>query len=58
LPPYSPEENQIEQVWEDLQANVTLTHTCRTIGKLMAEEREYLWRRKRIRAFIERRGAG
>src|SRR5262249_39458195 len=53
LPPYSPKENRIERVWEDLHANVTRNHTCRTIEALMAEVREYLWRRNRIRAGIE-----
>ncbi len=58
LPPYSPKENRIERVWEDLHANVTRNHTCRTIEVLMAEVREYLWRRNRIRAGIESRQAG
>jgi transposase len=53
LPPYSPKENRIERVWEDLHAHVTRNHTCRTIEALMAEVREYLWRRNRIRAGIE-----
>jgi transposase len=53
LPPYSPKENRIERVWEDMHANVTRNHTCRTIEALMAEVREYLWRRNRIRAGIE-----
>jgi transposase len=53
LPPYSPKENRIERLWEDLHANVTRNHTCRTIEALMAEVREYLWRRNRIRAGIE-----
>jgi transposase len=57
LPPYSPKENRIERVWEDLHANVTRNHTCRTIEVLMVEVREYLWRRNRIRAGIEPRRA-
>jgi transposase len=57
-PPYSPKENRIERFWEDLHANVSRNHTCRTIEKLMVEVREYLWRRNRIRAGIERRRAG
>jgi transposase len=57
LPPYSPKENRIERVW-DLHANVTRNHTCRTMEALMAEVREYLWRRNRRRAGIERRQAG
>jgi len=58
LPPYSPKENKIERVWEDVHANVTRNHTCPTIETLMVEVREYLWRRNRIRAGIERRQAG
>jgi transposase len=58
LPPYSPKENRIERVWEDLHASVTRNHTCRTIERLMVEVREYLWRRNRIRAGIERRRVG
>lgn len=53
LPPYSPQENRIERVWEDLHANVTRNHTCRSMEALMVEVREYLWRRNRIRAGIE-----
>jgi transposase len=58
LPPYSPKENRIERVWEDVHANVTRNHTCRTMEALMVEVREYLWRRNRIRTGIERRQAG
>jgi transposase len=58
LPPYCPKENQIERVCEDLHANVTRNHTCRTIDALMMEVREYLWWRNRIQAGIERRWAG
>jgi transposase len=58
LPPYCPKENKIERVWEDLHANVTRNHMCRTMDALMREVREYLWRRNRIRAGIERRRAG
>jgi len=55
LPPYSPKENKIERFWEDLHANVTRNHTCRSMKVLMIEVREYLWRRNRIRAGIEHR---
>jgi transposase len=54
LPPYCPQENKIERVWEDLHANVTRNHTCRTMELLLVEVREWLWRRNRIRAGIER----
>ena len=58
LPPYCPKHNKIERVWEDLHANVTRNHTCPDMEKLMTEVREYLWRRNRILAGIERRRAG
>src|SRR5713101_5593313 len=31
LPPYSPDQNRIERVWEDLHANATRNHTCPTM---------------------------
>ena len=58
LPPYCPQHNKIERVWEELHANVTRSHTCPNIKRLMVEVREYLWRRNRIRAGVERRRAG
>jgi transposase len=58
LPPYCPKENRIERLWQDLHANVTRNHTCRTMKALMIEVREYLWRRNRVRAAIEHRLAG
>jgi transposase len=42
LPPYCPEHNRIERVWEDLHANVTRNHRCRTMEELMAQVRLYL----------------
>lgn len=47
LPPYSPEENRIERVWQDLHANVTRNHTCPDMGTLMEEVRYYLRKRNR-----------
>jgi transposase len=58
LPPYCPQHNKIERVWEDLHANVTRNHTCPDMERLMVEVREYLWRRNRIKVGIERRRAG
>jgi transposase len=58
LPPYCPKDNKAERVWEDLHANVTRNHTCPDMERLMAEVREYLWRRNRVLAGIERRRAG
>jgi transposase len=50
LPPYCPNENRIERVWEDLHANVTRNHNCGDIDTLMVEVREYLWHRNRYLA--------
>lgn len=55
LPPYSPDHNKIERVWQDLHANVTRNHRCPTMNKLMAEVRYYL--RKRNRKVRRLRGA-
>jgi transposase len=46
LPPYCPNDNKIERVWEDLHANVTRNHTCRNMQTLMGEVRHYLNNRK------------
>ncbi len=49
LPPYCPDANRIERVWQDLHANVTRNHRCKTLNKLLANARRYLdayaWRR-------------
>ena len=42
LPPYCPQENKIERVWQDLHGNVTRNHRCPTIEKLMVEVHVYL----------------
>jgi transposase len=47
LPPYSPDHNRIERVWEDLHANVTRNHRCPTMVALMREVRYYLRKRNR-----------
>jgi transposase len=47
LPPYSPDHNRIERVWEDLHANVTRNHRCPTMTALMREVRYYLRKRNR-----------
>ncbi len=49
LPPYCPDANRIERVWEDLHANVTRNHRCRTMDELMAQVRIYLGARNRRR---------
>jgi transposase len=49
LPPYCPDSNRIERVWQDLHANVTRNHRCKTMKALLEKAREYLtryvWRR-------------
>ena len=47
LPPYCPDYNDIERIWQDLHANVTRNHQCSTMTKLMAEVRYYLRKRNR-----------
>jgi transposase len=47
LPPYSPKHNKIERIWEDLHANVTRNHTCRSLDQLMRRVYYYLYRRLR-----------
>mgnify|MGYP001205433375 CR=1 FL=1 len=45
LPPYCPQENRIERLWEDLHANVTRNHRCPSMNALMNEVRYYLRKR-------------
>jgi transposase len=47
LPPYCPDDNRIERVWEDLHANVTRNHRCATIEQLLENVRSYLVQRNR-----------
>ena len=47
LPPYSPDDNAIERVWQDLHANVTRNHTCASMMELMQNVRYYLRKRNR-----------
>ena len=42
LPPYCPDANRIERVWQDLHANVTRNHRCRTMKKLLGKAHDYL----------------
>jgi len=42
LPPYCPNYNPIERVWEDFHANVTRNHGYRTMRGLMGRAGEYL----------------
>ena len=47
LPPYCPNDNLIEHIWQTLHANVTRNHTCSNILGLMREVRYYLRKRNR-----------
>jgi transposase len=49
LPPYCPDDNRIERVWQDLHANVTRNHRCANMAILMEEVRYYLRKRNRKR---------
>ena len=42
LPPYCPEHNPIERVWEDLHAEVTRNHTCPDMDELLINVRVFL----------------
>jgi transposase len=35
LPPYCPDHNRIERLWQDLHANVTRNHRCKTMTELL-----------------------
>jgi transposase len=52
LPPYCPNDNRIERLWEDLHANVTRNHRCKTIETLMDEVRDYLRANNYVSAII------
>lgn len=47
LPPYCPNENRIERLWQDLHAAVTRNHRCRTLSELMQHVYGFLQRRNR-----------
>ncbi len=47
LPPYCPQHNKIERLWEDLHAEVTRNHRCRSMASLMGEVRRFLRQRGR-----------
>jgi len=58
LPPYCPDANRIERVWQDLHANVTRNHRCKTMVRLLEHARRYLegyrWRRASSRPVCKR----
>ena len=45
LPPYCPDYNRIERTWQDLHANVTRNHRCKSMEELMQQVHDYLRRR-------------
>lgn len=45
LPPYCPDHNRIERVWQDLHANVTRNHRAKTMDQLMKSVHQYLRQR-------------
>ena len=47
LPPYCPDYNRIERIWQDLHAEVTRNHQCCGMTELMREVRYYLRKRNR-----------
>lgn len=47
LPPYCPDYNRIERVWQDLHAQVTRNHQRSTMTELMRDVRYYLRKRNR-----------
>jgi transposase len=49
LPPYCPDHNRIERVWQDLHANVTRNHKRATMKQLMRDVRYYLQKRNRTK---------
>jgi len=57
LPPYCPDDNRIERVWQDLHANVTRNHQCRSMAELMCAVRYYLRKRNRLRLKLAERSA-
>ena len=58
LPPYCPDANRIERVWQDLHANVTRNHRCKTMVQLLDRARRYVdgyrWRRAFSRPVCKR----
>jgi len=49
LPPYCPNENKIERLWQDLHSEVTRNHRCPTMDDLMGNVRHFIQARTRRR---------
>ena len=43
LPPYCPDHNRIERRWQELHANVTRNHRCKTMHELLAHVVAFLY---------------
>jgi len=43
LPPYCPDHNRIERRWQELHANVTRNHRCKTMQELLAHVVAFLY---------------
>ena len=58
LPPYCPDSNRIERVWQDFHANVTRNHRCKTLNRLLDNARQYLdayrWKRAVAKRAVSR----
>lgn len=61
LPPYCPDSNRIERVWQDFHANVTRNHRCKRMTELLDNSRAFLeayrWRRATEQTSSLRRAA-
>ncbi len=57
LPPYSPNDNPIERVWQDLHSNVTRNHSRRVLWVLMRDAHLWIRRRNAALASATRRAA-
>ena len=55
LPPYCPNENRIERLWQDLHAEVTRNHDCPTMEQLMQNVRHFVRRRSVRKTLLVRR---
>lgn len=49
LPPYCPDANKIERIWQDLHADVTRNHRCRDMNELMSNVWRFIRQRNRTK---------
>ena len=47
LPPYCPDHNKIERLWQDLHAHVTRNHRCESMDEIMRQVHAYLSKRSK-----------